>query len=470
MRPVFLFVSTLCLGLLACGGDRPEESGSAPGEPRIPVPERILVIGIDTLRADHLQPYGYPRDTAPHLARLAAEEAVLFENAYAASSWTLPSMASVFTSLHPIQHGVVDRGHRLGEVPTLADELSDSGWTAAAMVTHVYVSSLFGLDRGFDEFHEISVARDFSEHRQIRADVLEREARRWIDEHAEDRFFLYLHFFDPHWNYDAPQPFTERFADPAYDGPASGRWSYLENFVATSWMMPPQMPPADLQHVKDLYDGEIYFTDHVLGRLFEGLRERKLWKDTLVIVLSDHGEEFQEHGSLHHIRTLFEEVLRVPLLIKPPGGRRDWMRQRVDERVSHVDLAPTILELAGREPPPAFEGRSLLPLIERPGDDRPIFAHTQRHHSDKVALRVGDEKIIRQTLEGREGVALYDLADDPGETRNLALERRDRTAELLEELDAEIRGMLERRAPAPENAPELGEEIEEELRALGYVE
>lgn len=442
-------------------------SGSTPAEDgTIPVPERIVVIGIDTLRPDHLPFYGYGRDTVPNLAHVAEEEGVVFENAYASSSWTLPSMASVFTSLHPIQHGVVDRDYRLGEVPTLAGELSSAGWTTAALVNHFYVSSLFGFDRGFDQFHEIGVARDFSELDQVRADVVVRTAVEWIEEHADRRFYLYLHLFDPHWNYDAPAPWGETFTDPSYDGPATGRWTYLRQFLPPDRLM----PPRDLQHVKDLYDGEILFTDQALGRLFASLRAEDLWDDALVIILSDHGEEFQEHGSVHHVRTLMEEVLRVPLLLKPPGGRPGWMRPRIGERVRNLDVAPTILELSGVEPPPTFEGRSLVELLGSEGEGREIFAHTQRYESDKASLHVGDEKLIHQFTEGRERVALFDLAEDPAERENLAAVRWERTQALVRELSDAMASMLGRTAPRPENAPELSDEVKESLEALGYVE
>lgn len=449
---------------LAPDPERVATWSSPPESPTAP-PERVVLIVLDTVRSDRLSSYGNAHRTTPHLDRLAARDAVRFERVYASSSWTLPSMTSIFTSLHPHQHGVEDRGTRLDpEVPTLAGAFAAQGWHTAGFVTHVYVTSLFGLHSGFAELHELSIDWEFREGFQIRADTLTERALAWLDAHRDERFFLYLHYFDPHWDYDPPGTYRRRFTDPAYAGEATGRWTHLRNFVG-----PALMAPADLAHTIALYDGELAYTDAALGTLFDQMRAMSLWDDSLVVIVSDHGEEFQDHGSVHHIRTLYDEVLRVPLLIKPAGGRAAQWRPRVPERVRTLDLAPTVLHMAGLRRPTEFRGESLVPLMQAPGTDRDVFARTQRHASDKVAYITGSLKLIRPFGRSAGDDELYDLATDPGERHSRAGEDQRRLAMMQHALD----DFLRREPPRPTAGRRdvaVSDELSEHLRRLGYVE
>ncbi len=455
-----LLALTALLPLLNCAAEPRTETKP---------PKHIVVVGVDTLRSDHLSGWGYERSTTPNLDQMAEQESVLFENAYSSSSWTLPSMASVFTSLHPMQHQVVDRGFRLDpSLATLAGLLSENGWRTAGFVTHIYVSSLFGLDSGFGDFFELSIDWSFEEGHQLRADALNREVFPWLSTHADEQFFVYIHFFDPHWDYDPPAPWSSEFTSPDYPGPATGSWAYLRDFLPLDMLMP---EPA-LQRVIDLYDGEILWTDHQVGRLIEHLRSLGIWDDTLFVLLADHGEELQDHGSVHHIRTLYEEVLRVPLLVKTPGGREPATRSRVTERVSNLDIAPTILDFAGVKPDADFEGRSLRPLMKQSGRDRPIFAHTQRHLSDKATLIQDNLKVIHSWAPGEEGTELYDLDSDPDERTDLSALDPEETQRALDRLLGEIQRM---RAWSQDrelqlDPTSLSPEQIEHLRALGYVD
>ena len=433
-------------------------------------PNHIVVVGVDTLRSDHMSAWGYRRPTTPSIDALAETEAVLFENAYSSSSWTLPSMASMFTSLHPVQHQVVDRGFRLDpSLSTLAGALSDEGWLTAGFVTHIYVSSLFGLDSGFDEFHELSIDWSFEEGHQLRADAVNEEVLPWLTANADEQFFVYIHYFDPHWDYDPPGRWSEEFIDPGYKGPAEGTWQYISRFLPLDKLMPPRA----LQRVIDLYDGEILWTDDQIGRLVDHLKSLGIWDETLFVLLADHGEELQDHGSMHHIRTLFEEVLRVPLLFKLPGGRSESIRSRVPQRISNLDIAPTILDLAGIDSPSDFEGQSLRPLMsQESGRDRPIFAHTLRHESDKATLIQGDLKVIHTKTPGREDTELYDLSVDGKESTDLSEADPAMTQQALDRLLIEIEGMRtwsEDRNLEPDPTSLTAEQIEH-LRALGYVD
>lgn len=434
-----------------------------------PEPRNIVLICVDTLRSDHLSGYGYDRWTTPNLDALATEEGITFENVYASSSWTLPSVTSVFTSLNAPQHGVEDQGTRLsGKATTISERLSDDGWLTAAFVTHIYVSSLFGLDQGFSEFHELSIDWNFREGLQLRADQLNQQALPWLEHHADSKFFLYLHFFDPHWEYNPPGPFRTRFTDPDYLGPADGTWKYLLQYLPSEQLMPAE----DLQQTEGLYDGEILWTDYQLGLLFDALRVLGLWDDSLIVIFGDHGEEFQEHGSVHHTRTLYEEVLRVPLLVKLPGGRPDDVRPRIDERVRLIDIAPTILEVAGLEPSLDMEGLSLLSSLKNRGDDRDVFAHTIRHGANRMALLTGDWKFIFTYARGRESVELFDLAGDPLEQTSTALFQPDLAKRLWQDAEGRFETMLRWNLEhlPPTNPVVLTPEQKEHLRTLGYTE
>jgi arylsulfatase A-like enzyme len=361
----------------------------------------VLVISVDTLRRDHLGCYGYERDTSPNIDALAAR-GVVFSNALSTSSWTLPSHASMLTGRYPSSHGLRDDGVKLAPaVPTLAESFRRNGYHTLAVVSHVYVSSAFGLERGFDAFDD---------------SLIEGGATNPLAEQVTDRFlallraspnrpfFGFVHFFDPHWPYTAPEPFARRFADPAYAGPIDGSVeSLLPYFFASRAMSEP-----DREETLARYDGEVAYLDQQIGRLIDGLRKEGDLDRTVVVLVGDHGEEFMEHGQLGHGKTLHGEVVRVPFVLAghpslEPGSRRD-------DLVSLIDLAPTLLELSGAEAPPGVDGRSLL---AHEGLDRAVFSESIRFGVEMRALRRGRYKLIHIPSEDRE--LYYDLLNDPGE-------------------------------------------------------
>jgi arylsulfatase A-like enzyme len=380
----------------------------------------VLVISVDTLRRDHLGCYGYERETSPHIDALA-RRGVVFDNALSTSSWTLPSHASMLTGRYPSSHGLRDDGVELApSVPTLAADFRRHGYHTLAVVSHVYVSSAFGLDQGFDAFDDT---------------LTEGGATNPLAEGVVDRFlallaaspvrpfFGFVHFFDPHWPYTAPEPFARRFADPAYTGPIDGSVeSLLPYFFASR-----AMPDRHREEMVARYDGEIAYLDHQLGRLMDGLRERGDLDRTLVVLVADHGEEFKEHGQLGHGRTLYGEQLRVPFVMAGhpalrPGSRRD-------DLVSLIDLAPTLLDLVGAELPAGVDGRSLFTRERR---DRAVFSESIRFGVEMRAVQRGRYKLIHVPSERRE--LYYDLRDDPGELSPLG---RDPTGGKLASMLAE---------------------------------
>ncbi|MHC5209188.1 MAG: sulfatase [Planctomycetota bacterium] len=368
----------------------------------------VLLISIDTLRADHLGCYGYERPTSPRLDELA-RAGVVYGQVVSPSNWTLPSHASLLTGRMPARHALLDDGVRLDAgVPTLAEGMRAAGYHTLGVVAHVYVSRAFGLERGFDVFDDGLIAGGTTN--PVAAQVVDRVLAH-VDEAPPGPLFLFVHLFDPHWSYTPPAPWDTAFTDPDYAGPMDGSYARMIG------VEDPGAPihRADLDQLVALYDGEIASTDAQIGRLLDGLVERGLLEDAVVVVTGDHGEEFKDHGALGHGKTLFEEQLRVPLILAghpglPPGTRRE-------DPVSTVDIAPTLLALAGAERRADLFGRD---LADRPAGSRLLVSETQRFGYTMRAGRLGPHKLIRNLTTGRE--AYFDLAGDPGEGTELAVD------------------------------------------------
>jgi arylsulfatase A-like enzyme len=415
-------VATLLLLLTATG------TGCA-GKPSRP---GIVLILIDTLRADHLGAYGYSRATSPTLDSLGSH-GVLFEQSIAAAPWTLPAAMSLMTGRLPSSHRVENDGMRLSaSVPTLAEVLQRAGYDTAGVVSHIYVSGLFGFDRGFRQFDDFGLSRDyrFEAGLEPRADkVTDRALERFLSVKGRP-FFLFVHYFDPHWDYDPPPPYDTRFTAP-YHGSVTGSYQSFSRYALPG----ADLEPEDRQHLLDLYDGEIAFTDAQIGRLLDGLRREGASGDTVVAVTSDHGEEFKEHGSLGHGRSLYDEVLRVPLIFsRLDGGKAP---RRVKEPVREIDLFPTLCALAGTAPPREVAGRSLLPWLSGGRDEpRGAVSETIRFDAYRKSYREAGAKIILHLEDNRR--ELYDLAADPGETRNLWKEREGRALAMEETLFSQV--------------------------------
>jgi arylsulfatase A-like enzyme len=408
----------------------------------------VVLVSIDTLRRDHVGAYGYPRPTTPRLDALGAQGLVM-EDAVSASSWTLPAHLSMLTGADPGAHGGVDMEHGFNRrLPILPDLLRRAGYATRAVTSHLYVSGVYGLDHGFDHL-------DFHQDRKA-SDVADR-ALDLIDRFGDRPFFLFLHFYDPHWHYDPP-PETLRLFEGAYAGTLSGKWQDFSKRTRES------LTPADLAHLLALYDGEIRYTDDNLGRVLDHLRQRGLEGNTLVVVTSDHGEEFLEHGSWEHQKTLYEEVVRVPLLLRGPGV--PVRRERA--QAGSIDVAPTILDWAGLEVPPSVHGRSLL----RPPGERDAYGETD-HTADgtrKLFLRGGQDRWKAVLSLSRDSGALareewYDLARDPVES----LSRPPAAAQVGVIRQRALARWRAARAGAAGPPVELTPEQRERLRALGYV-
>jgi arylsulfatase A-like enzyme len=364
----------------------------------------LLLISIDTLRADHLKCYGYDKDTSPCLDQLA-KEGVLFEDLTAAAPWTIPSHMSMFTSLYPSVHGVQSISSRLGKgIPTLAQCLAQSGYVTAAFVTGPVLNHSFGFNRGFQSYDDHTVVVPFN-YAGMRKNELEHAvtnpaitslATQWLQKHSQEKFFLFLHYWDCHNDYIAPPPFDKKF-DPRYTGKEDGRglvWRQGDITAHGSIM--------DVAHLAALYDGGIAYTDEHVGKILNLLQELGLSEKTLVIVLSDHGEGFLEHRRLLHGNSLYEELLHVPLIMRLPGVVPAG--KRIAGNVSHVDLMPTVLALLGLAGPSQMQGIDLSPVIlsDKLVPERLIYSELAAYGYNLRAVRWGDWKLLGKTgtLEG----------------------------------------------------------------------
>jgi arylsulfatase A-like enzyme len=415
-----------------------------------------VLISIDTLRADHLGAYGYSRPTSPNLDRLAAG-GVVFENARSTAPWTLPAHASLLTGLAPSRHGVRTPEHRLGaDVPVLAEVLSDAGWTTAGVVNSRYLGRAFGLDRGFDHFEAIRPPA------ATEASSVESPARRWLEAHAGGApFFLFVHFYDVHSDYGA-SPEIEALMAP---GPAGGIRGRTEELQAVR-RGDRQLDAADLERVVALYDAGIRQVDEAIGRLLETLDELGVSERTWVVVTSDHGEEFLEHGGVLHGRTHYRELLHVPLLWRGPGVPAGV---RIEAPVSLVDVVPTVIAGLGLSDHPPVDGVDLAPLLAgsspESGSGRYIVAegdHGRNEDDTLRSIRGPRYALIHDRLSDR--VELFDLRADPGESTDLAQAR----PEIRDELRRRLDDATTESRPASPRTP-LSAREEAELRALGYL-
>jgi arylsulfatase A-like enzyme len=436
----------------AASGVAAEEPWIAVAEPRLYVPDaarsgrarRLVWISLDTVRADHLGLYGYTRATSPHLDRRAARLAV-FEEALAPASWTLPSLASQFTSRYPSGHGaVLPTLKRDPRFPGVFELLAGSGFTVVGVTANGFLSRHFNLAEGFD----VLIG-----HSEARADELTRLALGALDEWPGGELALFVHYMDPH-NYAPPA----EDVDTERSGRAAGTRSAQAGAA------------RDLGRVVARYDSEIAFVDGQLEELLRSLAARGALQGALLVVSADHGEEFQDHGDWAHGHTVHSELLRVPLLIGVPGQPA----RRVPDLVSLIDVAPTILDCFGLPAPAPFEGRSLLPLLRgQPLPARPVLAETERgpRTDHRVALRDGPyHYMLSARWEGaRASVlaeALYDRRSDPGELHPLLA--GERIARLRRHT---LLALEQARAQAARQASaDMPDELRQQLKALGYIQ
>ena len=460
-----LLGAVLCLLCLACESPAGQQAAS----PRTEAHD-VVLIGIDTLRSDFLSCYGYPHPISPRIDRLA-REGTLFTDVVSAAPWTLPSFASILSGQYPSSHGA---GRRTGpqgpggeapktplsaRVKLLPDLLQgEAGFESALFFDNPYLGKEWGVARRFDTVQQSTHGGQESVERALE----------WLRDHRNQRTFLFLHLMEPHLPYEPPEPYAGRakkwaVADDEASPPAAGGW------------------PSGTA-IRALYAGEVAYTDHLVGTFVDGLAELGLLDQTLLVVTSDHGEEFLEHPEIEkrfyndprklwgigHGHSQFQELLSVPLIVRFPG--RVPAGRRVGAMVQTLDLAPSILEWEGLDVPPTMSGVSLLGALDGRATRSYAFSEFIMYGDERKAYREGDWKVILgPKLETGE---LYDLATDPGETVNLKDRRPETFRRLARRLVAtQLKAARLGKAQAGDSRPVvIDEETRQELHALGYLE
>jgi arylsulfatase A-like enzyme/Tfp pilus assembly protein PilF len=418
----------------------------------------VVLITIDTLRADHVGCYGYKQIKTPNIDGLAAD-GVRFERAFAVVPVTLPSHTSMLTGTYPMLSGIHDfSGNKLSSLqPTLASVLKQAGYQTGAVIASAVLDSRFGLNQGFDFYYDHF---DFNRLDEANLDEMERPgnvvadvALNWLAKNSQKKFFFWMHLYDPHFPYHPPEPYNREYAAQPYDG-------------------------------------EIAFADEQVGRLLRFLKEKRIYQNTMIVLCGDHGESLGEHGEKTHGFFIYNATMHVPLIIRLPDHRvpdhrvpenrlpENAAARTVSDPVSLVDLMPTVLGAIGVEVPPQVQGRSLLPELR--GDrgrqvhgedqverDRVLYGETYlpRIHFNWSELR-GSENTKYHFIDAPRP-ELYDLAKDPGEVHNLFTEKK----AVAEEMRAKLAGMIRDYSAGKELAEKTGLDpaLMERLKALGYA-
>jgi arylsulfatase A-like enzyme len=430
-------------------------------EPNTKKKINVILISLDACRADHLGCYGYSRETSPNIDRLA-RQGVLFRTAIAQAPYTVSSHMSLLTSLYPSFHTVntIEEGFLPPSIPTLAEILYNNGYRTWSMTGGGQLYGQSGFARGFETTIEYtSIQMDFE--RKVN------EAIVFLEKERENNFFVFLHTYKIHTPYSPAAPYDTLF-DPSYQGTIRGSYETIVSFNKKEL----SLTERDMEHITALYDGEIREADNALAKLLDYLEKTGLDKNTLIVVTADHGEEFGEHGRIGHSHTLYDEVLKVPLILRLPGTLP--ADKAISTQVQSVDILPTILDITGvKWEKPFFQGKSLMPLIlakKTPSWEEVAFS--ERLAKDGVhwrARRTPSSKYIFRSRRrtGKINHCYFDLNQDPGEQQNLKLDDA-----LTQEMFAKIQFLLDaekKNAGLQGKKQKLDEKTLETLRALGYL-
>jgi len=425
---------------VACSG------GASPTAPPAP-PGDVLLVILDTTRADHLSSYGYSEITTPNLDRLAGD-GTRYSNAWSQAPWTLPAVATILTGEPPYQHGA---GRHEGatfpirdDIPTLAERLQVTGYRTGAFINVIWCSpELSSLDRGFDRYD--FATSDASNVGQRSAEETTTAAIDWIDEIGSDPAFLVVHYFDPHLSYDPPAPYDGQFGGGLGRRVPPGFGSAGQVFGVRGGQI--RLDERERKALVARYDGELAYTDAQFGRLRSELEARGRWDDALVVVVADHGEEFWDHGGFEHGHSHHRELLRVPLIVKRPGDPGGTV---APERVRQLEIAPTVLSFAGLD--------STLPgFVLGQGSAAEAIAEGSLWSGDLYSIRTDAGTLMMRRSTG--DTSFY-AADDPGEFQSGSVDPA--MPGLQERLDAIPRPRVQ--APS-----EMTDEQRARLKSLGYL-
>jgi arylsulfatase A-like enzyme len=415
----------------------------------------ILLISIDSLRADHLGVYGYKRPTSPNIDQLAREGATL-NQMYAQRSLTWPSLTSIMTSLYPNTHGVIRNGYKLKKDTVSLDViLKDYGYDTASFLANYWDT----LTRGFTMRKH---STDFG---------ITKEGIKWLSSKTKNKFFLWLHYLNPHFAYEPIPPYDKMF-DPSYKGTINGKYLLLNEIMTKNQTI----TQRDLKHVIALYDGEIRQTDHLIGTLLDVLNKFGLKENTLVIITADHGEElYQHHNYFYHHASVYDSCLHIPCILRLPGIINENIK--IDNSLESIDILPTILDILKAPYPADFQGESFYPLLQNKKihEKKPVQSqfenkiYTIRNENWKYIYNPTDYRILALSSPQEKYIQihkeeLYDIMHDPQEITNLAPSNRVIKDKLKKQLLTWIKNNNNKRV----KNQAVNEELLRKLRALGY--
>ena len=487
-KRIFGLAFGIALFAFACGTTDLSRDGTVTPS-RTP---NVVIFLIDTLRADRLGAYGYAKPTSPHIDSLVSD-GVLFEDASAPAPWTLPSVVSLFLSALPCEHNVLIDGNKVAETArTLPMRLGQAGYNTASFFANPYAGTLSGLDRGYD----VARAMDMQVDDEVVNDWLGT-----FDPGPVEPFFLYIHNTEPHNPYRADQAFVGRFGEASQETRQEVENAYrlYRHLTRIDYDERRALGTVDNTAKQDelarrlkalgpridvLYDATVAEADDRLGGIVRALEEAGVWDNTLFVVLADHGEALGEHGSWQHDQSVYQELIRVPLVIRFPGN--EFAGTRVSHPVTLLDVAPTIVDyLGGTELADDFRGRSLLPLIqEKPegGADENSMRVTAMRHNRKKYYRPhkenrGDLNLAIRQREWKgiwnaetESLELYDLGRDSGESEDVSAAEPELAAEMIDFAQSWLaRCEASAMETYKENELQLDEKTRRRLEALGYI-
>jgi arylsulfatase A-like enzyme len=457
----------------------------------------ILLYMIDTLRADHSNLYGYARDTTPFLKKLG-DKGLVFDDCHAQATWTKPSVASLLTSIYSFTHGMVNDYDTIPQgATTLAEQLRAAGYVTAGVVSNPFAGKASGLQRGFDYMMEYPVVHRYrtdAADRGTDSAALNKVVMPWLERHKDEPFFLYAHTTDPHAPYRPPAGFEEKFANPAETAEFNRDYARLRDkrqygggtVVSRAGCARDGIDPDRfIRRAIDRYDGEILHNDHSLELLAGKLKELGILDNTLIVVVSDHGEEFWEHGWTAHGHSVYQELTHCVFLMWNP--KLLPVARRIAEPAQLVDVMPTVLDLLGIQPQGIMEGQSLGPLAKGQPFQRkgPVmssrFAHPKarptgfvpENRTDSFAILTSDWKLIyrdKAKAAGLNPVELYDRKNDRTDSANVAAGRPEQAKRMMAEVNQWIDAQKQVKIMlGPRGTTTLDPQTIERLRSLGYL-
>lgn len=424
-----------------------------------PLGPNIIIVLIDTLRKDHLSSYGYWRNTSPTIDSFA-KDGILFKNFFAQSPSTKPSTASLFTSKYPSQHNVIYNKDALASsFVTIAEVLKEKGYKTIGFNSNYVINSNFNFNQGFDEWIEFGS----KEVKKIKAKKITAQLIPWVEKNYDNPFFLYIHYLDPHSPYQAPEPY-KNFFDRTYRGNVTGSHKDLRNPKFF------QKYQNELKHLISLYDNEIRYVDSEIKKLFDKLKELNILDESIIILTSDHGEGFLEHGRFFHSYSIYSELINVPLIIRYPKLFKPGQLSNI--YTQHIDIFPFLLEALGVESSRYnFEGTPLIFNITKMDPDitqktpEVLSEHLRKNNNAQKSLIYKDWKLIKDINSNR--FRLYNIKSDSKDFYDLIHKER----QIALELNNKLTQLEERLKKTKVLSPKvrLNKQLKEQLKALGYI-